>query len=555
MPAVPPLALNSYRPDSSWLYEAYVIYDGTDAKLRESVDKIADNLLENGVRTMKNLNEPGSVRTGLALARSTTTEAIVSAGVTIIFVTPELLAKAAGLKGGKHESVALEVGIALQHAKKVVPVAMERGVRDHTDWPGEAGALLASHVGTKLLDLSGEESACETSEGADYAAWQIYYAVRAACGNVPTLGTPRMGDAAGTPRVADAGKLSRAHELHDVDDDAERAGGNEENDDGRQRAPLFTTKPTLVPTADRSQSPGSPHSPARRALRDKGRDFTPPKARGRANSGEWPAVGSRLIPLAPPATSSHASSAIANGLRPLDGLNVDECVQLFVQLGYGKYALALRMQNVDGQALCRATPESLTKLRVTDEKMQQRLLKLLKKHERRGVGREMIEGQALYSLWQALTGAFPEPTTVEDQLEKATARRKGAEAEALTPRAIAAERAKESNGGLQPWMLHLAAAGSLGSGSCGATAFGAAGYNGMASARAPMLAHEIETARELEKTRVEMLSARVRAAQEARALYGEGAADEELNEELTEDARVRRPDAPTTTNNNLLELH
>ena len=39
MPAVPPLALNSYRPDSSWLYEAYVIYDGTDAKLRESVDK------------------------------------------------------------------------------------------------------------------------------------------------------------------------------------------------------------------------------------------------------------------------------------------------------------------------------------------------------------------------------------------------------------------------------------------------------------------------------------------------------------------------------------
>ena len=87
MPTVPPLALSTASSSSSsWLYEAFVVYDAASDTARASVDAICDHLLENGVRTFKNLNEPGSLtsRSGYALAMSTTSEAIVSAGVTIV---------------------------------------------------------------------------------------------------------------------------------------------------------------------------------------------------------------------------------------------------------------------------------------------------------------------------------------------------------------------------------------------------------------------------------------------------------------------------------------
>ena len=60
-PSVPHLHLAPQRPGSSWLYEAFVVYDAADAKLRDRVDAIATQMVENGVRTFKNLNEPGSL--------------------------------------------------------------------------------------------------------------------------------------------------------------------------------------------------------------------------------------------------------------------------------------------------------------------------------------------------------------------------------------------------------------------------------------------------------------------------------------------------------------
>ena len=101
MPTIPPLDLNRQpAPGSSWLYEAFVVYDAADEASRESVDRISEQLIENGVRTMKNLNEPGSLRSGYALAMSTTAEAIVSTGITVVLVTRDLLAKAKGVLGG-----------------------------------------------------------------------------------------------------------------------------------------------------------------------------------------------------------------------------------------------------------------------------------------------------------------------------------------------------------------------------------------------------------------------------------------------------------------------
>ena len=140
-PELPPLRLRAPNPNSSWRYEAFVVYDAANQALREDIDSIAEHLTDNGVRTMKSLNEPGSLKSGYALAMSTTAEAMVSTGITVIFVTCDLLAKASGAKGaGKHDACAVEVGTALTIATVHIGIlACLRALRIRVDG-GLAGA-------------------------------------------------------------------------------------------------------------------------------------------------------------------------------------------------------------------------------------------------------------------------------------------------------------------------------------------------------------------------------------------------------------------------------
>ena len=46
MPPVPPLNLNAYNSSTSWLHEAYVVYDGAEPKMRETIEKITEGLVD-----------------------------------------------------------------------------------------------------------------------------------------------------------------------------------------------------------------------------------------------------------------------------------------------------------------------------------------------------------------------------------------------------------------------------------------------------------------------------------------------------------------------------
>ena len=75
---------------------------------------------------------------------STTTAALVSAGTAVIFVSRNLLKKAAG-KGwhGENDCCAIEVSLALKHAEHVVVVLTDESVHEVVGWPGKTGEKLA----------------------------------------------------------------------------------------------------------------------------------------------------------------------------------------------------------------------------------------------------------------------------------------------------------------------------------------------------------------------------------------------------------------------------
>jgi hypothetical protein len=332
-------------------------------------------------------------------------------------------------------------------------------MRDSNAWAGDLGMHLASHVvPNALVDLSGDACACSTTDGAQQASRMVYDAMRGACGSAHTMGTSRLGDAAGTPRGAHA-----AGEEYGSRRDAD------END-----GPLTSQSTGRKPVWSFSRHDAAPSgaaSPGRRALRERGRGWaasanaadtertSEPSARSSISSrgssrgvaweavageaeGEEESAAMRLLSEGPtPRGALDADACIDH--RPLISLTVDEVVRLMHALGYGRYVLGVRFTGLDGRALSRSSVGGFGAIGVENTRLAKRLHRAVSRLDRGGVPAGMLAGSSVSIMWQALCGAFPPPVTPDEQFDKALSARKKKEAAALTPRALAAERAAE----------------------------------------------------------------------------------------------------------------
>ena len=183
---------------------------------------------------------------------------------------------------------------------------------------------------------------------------------------------PRL--AGGLWPVDSRGERVPSHDVDEVEETKPTVGQHDENSMPRvhhaSNVQLRLAKPSDTDTGAPATGGASP---ARRALRERGREWSAMQAQdgsspvaGRRGPGETAAT--RLLPA-----SAARSTDAARGVRRLDSLRVDEVIQLFEKLGYGKYTLAVRLNGVDGAALANSTPGKLANLGISDARVRQRL--------------------------------------------------------------------------------------------------------------------------------------------------------------------------------------
>ena len=337
---------------------------------------------------------------------STTTAALVSTGMAIIFITRGLLDKAAG-KGWHRENdcCALEVGLALEHSQSIVPVIMDESVHEAVGWPGAIGARLAALVRDGVRpavdicsdDASPDASVEEQAEAAKFAAWKVYHEVRYRARHVPDVASSRLNEAAGTPRVRDATDTTPIDPL-------EIEGPVEDEDEEE--------KPQVAKSV----------SPARLALRERGKAHPqPPNNRDNRQGGRRAAAAAAVSPSAP---CSRATSAASRRTRWC-------CAR---PPRYGKYAIGFRTAGVDGERLRGMSVYEYGELQIKGEPLRKRLHAAVRRLAARGVPHEATKGSTLSVMWQALRGGYAEPLTDEERFEALVSARQEREKEALTPR-------------------------------------------------------------------------------------------------------------------------
>ena len=504
---VPSLDLHP-KPRSSartgWLYESYLLYDSGDKDVQCHVHRICEHLTSQGVRTTRDLNDPGSLKGTKALAMSTTAAALVSTGACVVFITKGLLRKANGQgPHGAHDSCSVEINLALSHAPVLIPVVLEQRLRDPSSWPGDVGQRLAMKVGPRgVVDLSGDECSYlpDDEEGAHYASWKVYYELRECMGHIPTVGTPRLGDTAGTPRGAIGLPGVEPEEMPMIE-------GHGWGADSGPRPPVVTlvaSNARIVPTRPEVRGPPATDAPDQATRLHHGGheggahhdpdpdvedDDDEEEGRRRRNMSEdneenetpqsyldqgkvpplrmWMAVKQAEIdaglddePIgaaSPPmdarskmrikgeswgaAHSPQRSDKISVSSRRLEELSCEEVVQLLGKLKYGKYAIAFRMGGVDGAALAKMRFHDFGKYGVDEVPLQRRLASALRKFAQRGVPRDFTRGNAWGTLWHCLWGGYEAPHTQEETFGKILTARQERENSMLTPRALAREKA------------------------------------------------------------------------------------------------------------------
>ena len=146
-----------------------------------------------------------------------------------------------------------------------------------------------------------------------------------------------------------------------------------------------------------------PPSPARRALRDKGREYAiekSPLASRRALPDvpliDTDAARSSLLDreLPPETFSDRLLAAFGGPLKPLMSLSVDEVIQMLEKLGYGRYAIGVRLNNLDGKKIVGLTAGGFGAIGVQDASVAARLHTRIAQINRHGVPYEMIKGVA-----------------------------------------------------------------------------------------------------------------------------------------------------------------
>ena len=430
-------------PPHEWLYEAYVVYDSTDADVKERIHQMSHSLSVYGVRTCVDLNPPGEVTSMRREVVNTTKAAIESTGLVLLCVTPALLAKAGA---SNNQCASIEIEAALSSAAQIVPVALHPSVRELGDWKMHAvGERLAARVAAGPIDVAGPENSGEA--GAQLAAWKVFYELRERVKGKNKGGTPcmKLGDDA----TWDGGEEEAGDEDEGDDEDLGDRGPASHpprrwtsEDLAAARARTVASLPAelrqqlqLPSVAAETQaarakdSPAAVRSPARAALRERG--------------AQWPSFGATAAKKAAAVAAAAAArvggdegyTRLGASCVPLYTLTADEVVKLLDKLGFGKYALSFRLAKVDGAKLSVMSARKLRVLGVHSESAQKRLQSVVGKLAKAGVPSSMLEASLVGTLWQSLIGGYAEPTTRDERfMDLVSARQREEETALYTPR-------------------------------------------------------------------------------------------------------------------------